>query len=99
MSGVDEFLRNVYIITETTGGPPLTWGHSMKGPPPKTIRTEHGHKKHKNTETSSPYIPWNNSQLDKDQKLDQGIEHGTLWSVDNDIQMGQAVGRNLKYKT
>jgi hypothetical protein len=50
----------------------------MKGPPPKTIRTEHGHKKHKNTETSSPYIPWNNSQLDKDQKLDQGIEHGTL---------------------
>ena len=38
-----------------------------------------------NTETPSPYMPWNNSQVGKNPVAETWIELGTSWLVGNDV--------------
>ena len=59
----------------------------LKGLPwPIMLRRQHRtniDKGHWNTEIQSPYIPWNNSALEKHPTAEPGIYHATLWSISN----------------
>ena len=49
---------------------------TMQGPPPM-IKEQDIDKDHGNTETPSPYVPWNNSPL----KKSQGIMYNRTWVI------------------
>ena len=60
---------------DTIRGPPLTYGTQNAGASSEDNPCENIHKGHRNTET--PYIPWNNSPLQKNPTAEFGFEPDT----------------------
>jgi hypothetical protein len=68
------FLCSAWSSNDTIGGPPKTCSHHTAGASSKNNKGQNKDKGHCTTKTPTLYIPWNNPPLEKNPKVEPGIE-------------------------